>query len=293
MCGIRSFTDNMADEYPIDPHYLDHLVDACLEEDVGTGDLTAGLTPDKQVHARLISRQDAVLCGTPFFTAVFKKLDPEIEVDWQFHDGAVLNDGSVICELSGHARPILTGERSAINLLQTLSGTATATRRYVDAVAGTGARILDTRKTIPGLRAAQKWAVRCGGGCNHRQGLFDGILIKENHLRSGETVSAAVNRGLAAAPAGVLVTIEVENLDQLAEALEAGAPRVLLDNFSVDLLSRAVEMNAGRSELEASGNVSLDNVRRIAETGVDTISVGALTKDLKAADLSLQFEKTD
>lgn len=280
----------MTDTFPIDIAVVRRIVDICLEEDLGTGDLTASLTPDKQITARLISRQPAVICGIPFFTAVFATLDPRVAVDWRISDGDRVESGDVVCELSGPARPILSGERSAINLLQTLSGTATVVRRYVDAVAGTGARILDTRKTIPGLRAAQKWAVRCGGGHNHRHGLFDGILIKENHLRSGESVAKAVARARAAAPPGAPVTIEVENLDQLAEALAAGAPRVLLDNFAVGDLIRAVEINHERAELEASGNVGLDNARTIAETGVDTISVGALTKNLEAVDFSLQFE---
>jgi len=281
----------MNEEHSIDSDIVQHIVDVCLEEDVGTGDLTAALTPEGPVSAHLIARQPAVICGTPFFSAVFRKLDPAVAVDWRIGDGDDAADGDVICELAGRTRPILTGERSAINLLQTLSGTATTVRRYVDAVSGTGARILDTRKTIPGLRVAQKWAVRCGGGHNHRQGLFDGILIKENHLRSGESVTEAVTRARDAAPPGVPITIEVERLDQLEEALAAGAPRVLLDNFSLEELEKAVTANRGRAELEASGNVNLDNVRAIAETGVDTISVGALTKDLKAVDLSMQFHQ--
>lgn len=280
----------MSNKHPVDTETVQHLVRLCLEEDVGTGDLTAAVTPDKHVRARLVSRQTAVICGTPFFATVFEQLDPALSIEWRFGDGDAVADGDVVCELTGHARPILTGERSAINLLQTLSGTATVVRRYVEAVAGTGARILDTRKTIPGLRAAQKWAVRCGGGHNHRQGLFDGLLIKENHLRSGESIGDAVARARAAATPGVPITIEVERLDQLDEALEAGAPRILLDNFPPELLEQAVARNRGRAELEASGNVTLDNVRAIAETGVDTISVGALTKDLKAVDLSLQFD---
>lgn len=279
----------MACEYPIDPEYVSRFVQACLDEDVGAGDLTAGLTPDVATSARLIVRQAAVVCGTPFFSAVFEQLDPHVAVQWHATDGDRVEPDDVLCRIDGHARPILTGERSAINLLQTLSGTATTVRRYVDAVAGTGARILDTRKTIPGLRVAQKWAVRCGGGHNHRQGLFDGILIKENHLRSGESISEAISRAQNAAAAGVAITIEVENLQQLEEALAAGAPRVLLDNYSIDELSRAVEINRRRAELEASGGITLDNVRAVAATGVDAISVGAMTKDLESVDLSLQF----
>ncbi|HSH41543.1 MAG TPA: carboxylating nicotinate-nucleotide diphosphorylase [Arenicellales bacterium] len=279
----------MTDEYPIDPDYVRRLVRACLEEDVGDGDLTAGLTPDVAISARLLCRQPAVVCGTPFFTAVFERLDDEVKIKWHAADGDHVDADEVLCEITGRARPVLSGERSAINLLQTLSGTATTVRRYVDAVAGTGARILDTRKTIPGLRVAQKWAVRCGGGHNHRQGLFDGILIKENHLRSGETITGALYRAREAAPRGVPITIEVENLMQLEEALAAGAPRVLLDNYSLDELRRAVEINRHGAELEASGGITLENVRAVAETGVDCISIGTLTKDLQSVDLSLQF----
>lgn len=275
---------------PIDADYVRRIVNACIEEDVGSGDLTASLTPDGRVTGRLLSRQSAVICGTPFFAAVFTELDPAIHIEWHIADGGRVEPDAVICEMAGRAHPILTGERSAINLLQTLSGTATAVSRFVEAVAGTGARILDTRKTIPGLRVAQKWAVRCGGGHNHRQGLFDGILIKENHLRSGETIADAVTRARSAAADGVLITIEVENLDQLEEAIDAGAPRVLLDNFSLETLEQAVRVNRERAELEASGNIDLDNVRQVALTGVDTISIGAITKNLEAVDLSLQFD---
>jgi len=281
----------MANEYPIDLDYVRRVVRTCLDEDVGTGDLTAALTPNAEVSARLVARQSAVVCGTPFFSAVFEALDAGTGIDWRISDGDYVDADEVLCELSGHARTLLTGERSAINLLQTLSGAATAARRYVDAVAGTGAKILDTRKTIPGLRVAQKWAVRCGGGHNHRQGLFDGILVKENHLRSGESITEAVYRARDAAPAGVAITIEVENLLQLEEALAAGAPRVLLDNYSIDELRRAVEINRHRAELEASGGITLDNIRAVAETGIDAISVGAMTKDVQAVDLSMQFAR--
>jgi nicotinate-nucleotide pyrophosphorylase (carboxylating) len=212
----------MPNEYPIDRDYVRRIVRGCLEEDVGAGDLTAELTPDITVAARLIARQSAVLCGRPFFTEVFKQLEPRLSIQWRAADGDLVESNEVLCEIHGRARPILTGERSAINLLQTLSGTATMVHRYVEAVAGTGARILDTRKTIPGLRVAQKWAVRCGGGHNHRQGLFDGILIKENHLRSGETITEALRRARDAATGDVAITVEVENLLQLEEALAAG-----------------------------------------------------------------------
>lgn len=279
----------MPDKHPIEPEYVRRVVQACLDEDVGAGDLTAELTPDVAVNARLVARQAGVLCGTPFFSEVFGRLDSKVTITWHAADGDRVEADEVLCEINGQARPILTGERSAINLLQTLSGTATAVRGYVDAVAGTGARILDTRKTIPGLRVAQKWAVRCGGGHNHRQGLFDGILIKENHLRTGESITDAIYRAREAAPANATITIEVENLLQLEEALGAGAPRVLLDNYSIHELRRAVEINRSRAELEASGGIGLDNIRAVAETGVDAISVGAITKDLSAVDLSLLF----
>jgi len=274
----------------VDPACVDRIVGLCLEEDVGSGDLTAALTPDIAIRARLVVRQAAILCGRPFFDAVFARLDEGVDIRWRSRDGQRVQDGDTVCEIKGRARPVLSAERSAINLLQTLSGTATAVRAYVDAVAGTEARILDTRKTIPGLRAAQKWAVRCGGGHNHRQGLFDGILIKENHLRSGESIAEALQRARGEAPPGVPVTIEVESLSQLEEALAAGALRVLLDNYTVDGLRRAVALNRQRAELEASGGITLENVREVAETGVDSISVGAVTKDLAAVDFSLQFE---
>lgn len=279
----------MSLDNPIDPAYVRRIAEGCLAEDVGAGDLTADLTPDTTVTAKLICRQSAVICGTPFFEAVFSLLDPGVNVSWRVADGERVDPGYAVCEIKGRARPVLTGERSAINLMQTLSGTATAVREYVDAVAGTGARILDTRKTIPGLRRAQKWAVRCGGGHNHRQGLFDGILIKENHLRSGETITEALERA-ATAPGTFPTTVEVENLEQLNEALAAGAPRVLLDNFSLEELKQAVAVNQHRAELEASGGVSIDGIRAIAGTGVDTISVGAATKNLQAVDFSLQFD---
>lgn len=283
----------MPNKHPIEPEYVRRLVQACLDEDIGTGDLTAELTPDVAVNARLVARQAGVLCGTPFFSEVFGRLDSKVKINWHAADGERVEADEVLCEINGQARPILTGERSAINLLQTLSGTATVVRSYVDAVAGTGARILDTRKTIPGLRVAQKWAVRCGGGHNHRQGLFDGILIKENHLRTGESITEAIYRAREAAPANATITIEVENLLQLEEALGAGAPRVLLDNYSIEELRRAVEINRNRAELEASGGIALDNIRAVAETGVDTISVGGITKDLSAVDLSLLFTHHD
>ena len=267
-------------------------VAAALAEDVGGGDLTAALVPDARIEARIIAREPGVLCGTAWVDEVFRVLDPSIRVDWLAADGDTVVADRKLCVLQGPARSLLTGERAALNLLQTLSGTATAARRYADRVAGTGARILDTRKTIPGLRLAQKYAVRCGGCHNHRIGLFDAVLIKENHIKAADGVAAVLAE--AGRIAGDLpVEIEVENLAQLEEALAAGATRVLLDNFSPERLRDAVRLNAGRARLEASGGVDLDTVRAIAETGVDDISVGSITKHLRALDLSMRFDAVD
>ena len=274
----------------LDPDHVRTLVAQTLAEDIGDGDLTARLTPNEPVSARLISRQDAVICGQPFFSEVFRQLDAAVAVDWLVAEGAAVAKDQQICHLSGPARPILTGERSAINLLQTLSGTATTVARWARELEGTATRLLDTRKTIPGLRVAQKYAVRCGGGHNHRMGLFDGILIKENHLRSGETIAEAVTRARPLQGEQRLVEVEVETLAQLEQALQAGATRVLLDNFTLPQLEQAVKLAAGRAELEASGGIGLDELRRVAETGVHYISVGALTKNLQAVDLSLLFD---
>ncbi len=268
-------------------------VAAALAEDVGGGDLTAALIDeDAVVGATIIARESLVLAGHPWATEVFRQLDERIQVDWYVEDGQHADADDVICKLVGPARPLLTGERTALNFLQTLSGTATVTAEYVAAVAGTGARVLDTRKTVPGLRLAQKYAVRCGGGHNHRVGLFDAILIKENHIRSAGGITAALQRAQAAA-ADVLVEVEVETLDELREALDAGAGRVLLDNFPLADLREAVAVNSGygyvAAELEASGNVSLDTIRAIAETGVDYISTGSITKHVRAIDLSMLF----
>ncbi len=236
-----------------------------------------------------MSRQQAVLCGTAWFDEVFRQLDASIRIQWEAHDGDVVEKDQVLCRLHGPARPMLTAERSAINLVQTLSGTATAAHRYAERVKGTRARVLDTRKTLPGLRLAQKYAVRVGGAHNHRIGLFDGILIKENHIQASGSITSAIAAAKAAAPPGCLLEVEVERIEQLEEAIAAGASRVLLDNFDLEGLRRAVTVAAGRVELEASGNVTLENIRTIAETGVDFISVGALTKNVEAVDLSLRF----
>ena len=265
-------------------------VTAALEEDVGTGDLTAALiAPGATARATVIARSDTVLAGGPWFEAVFHRLDPSATIAWHHRDGDPVAAGSAVCELAGNARALLTGERTALNFLQTLSAVATRTRRYVDAVRGTRARIVDTRKTLPGLRIAQKYAVRMGGGHNHRTGLYDGILIKENHIAAAGGVSQALRAAQAAAPAGIWIQVEVETLAQLAEALAAGAKMILLDNMDPATMREAVRTAAGRAELEASGGVTLDTIRAVAETGVDRISIGSLTKDIEAADLSLRF----
>ena len=274
------------------PTDIDDEVRRALAEDVGSGDLTAALVPDESAHAELVTREDAVLCGTTWFDAVFRQLDARVVIDWLVQDGAHVRAGAVLCRLRGPARAILTGERTALNFLQTLSGTATRTARYVDAVRGTRARILDTRKTIPGLRQAQKYAVTCGGGYNHRMGLYDAVLIKENHIAAAGGVAAVLAAARLIAPADVLIEIEVETSAQLEQALAAGASRILLDNFDLDGLRAAVRATAGRAELEASGGMTLDSIRAVAKTGVDYISVGGLTKNVEAVDLSLRFRPT-
>jgi len=268
-------------------------VATALAEDVGSGDLTSALVDaDAVVGATIIARQSFILAGQYWADEVFRQLDETVIVDWYTGDGGHAENGDVICKLVGPARALLTGERTALNFLQTLSSTATITARFVEAIAGTNARILDTRKTLPGLRVAQKYAVTCGGGYNHRVGLFDAILIKENHIRAAGGIAAALARATSSG-ADILVEVEVETHEELLEALDAGAQRILLDNFSPDELRRAVNANAGygyaRAELEASGNVTLDTVREIAETGVDFISTGALTKNVEAVDLSMLF----
>lgn len=265
-------------------------VRAALEEDVGGGDLTARLIPETALgNARVVTREDAVLCGTDWFDACFRTLDDHAKLDWRARDGDRIAAGQTLCEISGQARALLTAERPALNFLQTLSGVATETRRYVDAIAGTRARIFDTRKTLPGLRLALKYAVKCGGGENQRIGLYDGILIKENHIAAAAGIRPALDAALRLAGPGVSVQIEVETLAQLEEALQAGAKLILLDNFNLEGMREAVSLTAGRAALEASGGISLDSVRAIAETGVDRISVGGLTKSVRAVDLSMRF----
>lgn len=267
---------------------LQSIVKLALLEDIGNGDLTAALVPEKnQAHARVICREPAILAGKRWFDEVFRQVDERVEIYWHFKDSEQLETNTVICEIKGPARSILTAERTALNFLQTLSATASITRRYVAAVAGTGTIILDTRKTIPGLRDAQKYAVTCGGGKNHRHGLYDAILLKENHILAAGGIANAIFK--ANVPEGILVEVEVETLDELAEAIEAGAHRALLDNMTPDQMRQAVDLTAGRIELEASGNITLDNIREIAETGINYISIGAITKHIHAVDLSMRF----
>ncbi|MEO5573505.1 MAG: carboxylating nicotinate-nucleotide diphosphorylase [Gammaproteobacteria bacterium] len=267
-----------------------------LAEDMGGGDLTAALIPAGALcTASVISREAAVLCGVAWFEAVFHALDKSIVIEWQAVDGSAIQVNQTVCTLKGPARALLSGERTALNFLQTLSGTATLARRYADAVAGTDVKILDTRKTLPGLRAAQKYAVVCGGCHNHRHGLYDGILIKENHIAAAGSITAAVRAAQALNRPDVLLEVEVENMRGLDEALASGARRLLLDNFSLDDLKAAVVRVKTHAEgdikLEASGGVTLDNVRAIAQTGVDYISVGDLTKNVRAVDLSMRFKQ--
>ena len=264
-------------------------VATALQEDLGTGDLTARLLPaDAQATAGVISRQSAVLCGVAWFNAVFQQIEPQITCVWHQQDGDHIQPDAVICQMHGPARAVLTGERTALNFLQTLSGTATAAARYVQAVAGTGVLIRDTRKTLPGLRMAQKYAVTCGGASNQRIGLYDAILIKENHIQAAGSI-AAVLAAARAAGGEVSIQIEVETLDEITAALAAGAQSILLDNFSLEQLRLAVARNQGRARLEASGGIRLATVRSVAETGVDAISIGDITKDVQSVDFSLRF----
>jgi nicotinate-nucleotide pyrophosphorylase (carboxylating) len=276
------------------PPDLSECVSRALREDVRAGDLTASLIPEeKQAHAHVITRESAVLCGTAWFDEVFRQLNSAIKVRWSARDGDRIAANQKLCDIEGPARSVLTGERTALNFLQLLSSTATQTRQYVDAIAGTSCRILDTRKTIPGLRLAQKYAVLCGGGTNHRIGLFDAILIKENHIAAAGSIPAAVTAARKL-NGRVMVEVEVETFDELNQALDANADRILIDNFTLDDMRRAVSITRAhrnsRVELEASGNMSLDGVRAVAETGVDFISVGGVTKHVRAVDLSMRFE---
>jgi nicotinate-nucleotide pyrophosphorylase (carboxylating) len=282
------------------PADLPDQVAAALREDIGSGDVTARLVPENQrVRGRVITREEALLCGRPWVEETFRRLDADIGLTWQATDGQRLKPGAVIFEIEGRARPILTGERTALNFLQLLCATATQTSRFVAAVAGTGCTVLDTRKTLPGLRTAQKYAVRCGGGSNHRMGLYDMVLIKENHIAAAGSITAAITAARAVAP-GIKVEVEVETLQELEEALRAGPDIVLLDDFSLEDLAAAVSLNRARGKagtpsarpvaLEASGSVSLDTVRAIAATGVDFVSSGGLTKTVRAVDLSMRLD---
>jgi len=262
---------------------------AALLEDIGSGDLTGKLVPnDTRVTARVIVREAAVLCGAPWFEGVMLAVDQDTDIAWQFAEGDLMSANSTVCTITANPRALLTAERAALNFLQLLSGVATATRRYVDVIAGTNAAILDTRKTLPGLRQAQKYAVRVGGGKNQRMALYDGILIKENHIAAAGGVTPALTAA-ASLNAGAPVQIEVETIAQLEEALAVGVKSVLLDNFDLAMMREAVQVNAGRALLEASGGINLDTVRAIAETGVDRISIGSLTKDVRATDYSLRI----
>jgi nicotinate-nucleotide pyrophosphorylase (carboxylating) len=275
------------------PEDLSEQVSRALREDIGPGDVTARLIPaGALLRARILCREAAVLCGSAWADAAFHAVDARIAVHWLARDGDAVGADTVIARIEGPARGILTAERTALNFLQLLSGTATATRRHVDAVAGTGCRILDTRKTLPGLRTAQKYAVRCGGGSNHRMGLYDMVLVKENHIAAAGSIGAAVAAARCEAP-GVRVEVETENLGELEQALDAGADVIMLDDFSLEDLRAAVARNRARgrrAELECSGGVSLERLRELAATGVDCISIGGLTKHVRAIDLSMRFE---
>ena len=263
-----------------------------LQEDLGSGDLTAGLIdPTRRARARVLARESAVLCGAPWAEAALRALDPNVRITWHVQEGQRCAADQVVLEIEGNARALLSAERTALNFLQLLSAVATKTRTYVDAVAGTRAQIVDTRKTLPGLRLAQKYAVRMGGGTNHRIGLFDAVLIKENHIAAAGGVTAVLRATQAIAAKAQFIEIEVETLVQLEEALNAGAKMVLLDNMDVPTLQQAVRLNAGRAILEISGGVTLAGLRALAETGVDRISIGGLTKDVKATDFSMRMQE--
>ncbi len=279
--------------HPPGPETIRSDVQAALAEDLGGGDVTATLLPDVADIAYLLCKEDAVVCGQPWFDACHRALDPDVDIRWNVSDGDRVASGTVLATLAGRSRALVSAERTALNFLQTLSGTATTTAAHVAAVAGTGTRILDTRKTIPGLRQAQKYAVRAGGGCNHRMGLFDAVMLKENHVRAAGSVAAAIASARSIHPALPLI-VEVENLDELAQALHAGCDRVLIDDFDAPMRREAVRIASSapflrRIPLEVSGSVGLAGLRTIAEDGVDFISIGALTKHVHAIDLSMKL----
>ncbi len=274
---------------PVSEDAVHEDVARALAEDLGDGDRTAALVdPGVRAQATVLTREVAVVCGSAWFEQTFQAIDTAVRIDWQVGDGDAVDAGQTLCTLSGPARALLSGERTALNFLQTLSGTATGVRRYRERVAGLTVTLLDTRKTLPGLRAAQKYAVRCGGCHNHRIGLYDGLLIKENHIAVCGSIKKSIESARSLEPT-LPVEIEVEDLDQISEALDAGADILLLDNFELATLREAVALNRGRALLEASGGITLENLREIAETGVDRISIGALTKDLQAIDLSMRI----
>ena len=278
---------------PNSPKFYDLVntqVAAALAEDIGTGDLTAALIKaDSQAHATIISRESALICGQDWVNACFAQLDKNVQIKWHVNEGEKIHADQVLCDISGNARALLSAERCTLNFLQTLSAVATHTQQYVLAIIGTKAQILDTRKTLPGLRLAEKYAVTVGGGHNQRLALYDGILIKENHIAAAGSIHAALSHAMQNNP-NVSIQIEVENLDELQQALQAGATSILLDNFSISELREAVKINQGKAQLEASGNVSLSTVRDIAYTGVDRISIGSLTKNIRAIDLSMRIK---
>jgi len=268
---------------------IQEMVQRAVAEDIGSGDLSAQLIPpQQQANASVICREEAVLCGRVWFDEVFRQLDPAVQIEWLAQEGEKVQADQPLCKLHGSARSLLSGERCGLNFIQSLSATATTAQRYATAVAGTGVKVLDTRKTLPLWRLAQKYAVKIGGCHNHRIGLFDAFLIKENHISAAGSITEAINTARTINP-HVLLEVEVENLEQLHEALKAKPDRIMLDNFDIPLLKQAVNITAGQIELEASGNITLSNIRSKAETGVNFISVGALSKDIKAIDLSMRF----
>lgn len=279
------------------PDNIHATVEQALLEDIGDGDHNAALiAPARHARAELVARENAILAGTAWFDAVFQALDPSVRIDWHYTDGQRLPKDEPLCTLDGPARPLLTGERTALNFLQLLSGVATTTHEYVERVKGTNTAIVDTRKTLPGLRSAQKYAVCCGGGANHRFGLYDAILIKENHIAAAGSIAAAVRQARTNSPQ-LTVQVEVENLDELEQTLEADVDAILLDNFATHVLARAVNMTQAHARrfrreimIEASGNVDLRTIREIADTGVDRISIGGLTKHVRATDYSLRMQ---
>ncbi|MES2205485.1 MAG: carboxylating nicotinate-nucleotide diphosphorylase [Pseudomonadota bacterium] len=277
--------------FPLRLHWVAAQVASSLMEDIGAGDLSAQLVPAKKTKAYVITREACTVCGQPWFNLTFSQIDPLTQIEWHVYEGQTVPANTLLCTLTGLSAALLTAERTALNFLQTLSGTATLVRNYVEAISGTDTQIVDTRKTLPGLRHAQKYAVWIAGGTNHRHGLYDGILLKENHILAAGGITSALNKAFAVATHETFIQIEVETLAQLEEALKAGAKWVLLDNFDLAGLREAVQQNSGRAILEASGNVSFSTVRAVAETGVNRISIGSLTKHVHAIDLSMRFQE--